>query len=99
MARKNLGEPPEPAQQNGERKERATYDVSPEQFVHAWQTSDSADEVAEKLKMPKPIVHARVSLYRQFGIKLKKMPRRRKDRLDVEALNRMIERIDRQQGR
>ena len=31
---------------------RTAYDVSPEVFVEAWQTSSSADEVAKKLKMP-----------------------------------------------
>jgi hypothetical protein len=42
-------------------------------------------------KMPKPIVHTRASNYRTAGVKLKKMPRRPKNRLDVAALNKMIE--------
>ena len=76
------------------RKRRAKYDVTPEQFITAWQTSESADEVAEKLKMPKPIVLARVSSYRRAGLKLKKMPRRPGKELDIERLNRLIEELD-----
>jgi hypothetical protein len=45
--------------------------------------------------MPKPIAHARASNYRQLGIKLKKMPRTPKHKLDVEHLNRLIDEIDR----
>jgi hypothetical protein len=78
------------AKKNG----RAEYGVTPEQFITAWQTSESADEVAEKLKMPKPIVHARASFYRQAGLKLKKMPRRSRKGLDVERLNRLIEELN-----
>jgi hypothetical protein len=48
--------------------------------------------------MPKPIAQARASHYRKAGIKLKKMPRRPKHKLDVEALNRVIEEIGREQG-
>lgn len=76
---------------DGGRKE---YDVSPEKFIEVWQTSSSADEVSRKLGMPKPIVHARASSYRQNGIKLKKMPRSSSRSLDVDALNRLIEEIE-----
>ncbi len=41
--------------------------------------------------MPKPIVHARASSYRQAGVKLKKMPRHSKRTLDVGGLNELIE--------
>jgi hypothetical protein len=75
-------------------RSREQYDVSPEDFIRAWQTSQSADEVAEKLKMPKGIVHARASNYRTAGIRLKKMPRSRKNKLDVDALNKMIEEMN-----
>jgi hypothetical protein len=56
-------------------------------------------EVAERLKMPKDIVHARASTYRQAGIKLKKMPRHRTKALDVAKLNAIIDEIERQQGK
>jgi hypothetical protein len=72
-------------------EKRRSYGVSPERFVEAWQTSDSADEVASKLGMPKPIVHARASTYRQAGIKLKAMARFAKNKIDVDALNRKID--------
>src|SRR5436309_1183872 len=67
------------------------YNVTPEQFVQAWQTSESAQEVADRLGMPKAIVLARASTYRQQGINLKKMKKKHKRALDVPALNRLIE--------
>jgi len=72
---------------------RTEYNVSPEEFIRAWQTSASADEVAEKLKMPKPIVHARATTYRKAGVKLKSMPRKGQGKLDVDALNRLVEEL------
>jgi hypothetical protein len=72
---------------------RTEYNVSPEAFIRAWQTSSSADEVAEKLKMPKPIVHARATTYRKAGVKLKSMPRAGKASLDVDALNRLVDEL------
>jgi hypothetical protein len=72
---------------------RTEYNVSPEEFIRVWQTAASADEVAEKLKMPKPIVHARATTYRKAGIKLKSMPRTGRASLDVEALNRLVDEL------
>ena len=46
--------------------------------------------------MPKPIVHARASNYRAAGVKLKKMPRNPKNKLDVNQLNRLIEGLNRE---
>jgi hypothetical protein len=68
---------------------RTRYAVTPEEFALTWNDSESADEAAERLKMPKPIVLARVSAYRNKGVKLKKM-RRANSRLDVEKLNNII---------
>jgi hypothetical protein len=79
------------------KRNRDKYDVSPEVFVRTWQTSQSADEVAKKLNMPKAIAAARASNYRTAGVKLKKMPRRPKNRLDVAALNKVIEELKRSQ--
>jgi hypothetical protein len=73
---------------------RNKYDVPPEDFIKAWQTSNSAEEVAEKLRMPKAIAHARASNYRTLGVKLKKMPRRPKNSIDVQALNKLIEQLN-----
>ena len=78
------------------RQGRTEYDVSPEKFIRVWQQSTSVDDVAAKLGMPKPIVLARKSNYTALGIKLKKMPRKSRERgLDVNGLNAMIEEMDR----
>jgi len=75
---------------------RTEYDVSPESFIRAWQASQSVDEVAATLKMPKPIVLARKSNYKKAGIKLKSMPRKSTDRrLDVDKLNALIDELGR----
>jgi hypothetical protein len=74
--------------------DRKTYNVTPEDFITVWQTSDSAQQVSDKLKMPKAIVLARASTYRQSGIRLKKMKRRNRRALDVAALNRLIDELD-----
>jgi hypothetical protein len=71
---------------------RKKYDVPPDRFVEVWEKSRTSDEAAQELGMPKSILHARASGYRAQGIKLKKMRRCRK-RLDVDGLNRLVERI------
>jgi transcription elongation factor Elf1 len=55
--------------------------------------------VADKLKMPKDIVLARASTYRGAGIRLKKMPRHSNKALDVQALNNLIDNLDRKMGK
>ena len=75
----------------GKGQGKTDYGVTAEQFIVAWQTSKTAQEVADRLGMPKPIVHARASAYRQAGIKLKAMPRGRAKQLDPEELNRIAE--------
>src|SRR6478672_7811948 len=69
---------------------RTRYTVTPEEFALTWNSCDSAEEVAEKLGMPKPIILARVSNYRKKGVHLKKMRRKNARRLDVDKLNRSI---------
>jgi hypothetical protein len=64
--------------------------VTPDEFALTWQASDSAEEAAEKLGMPEPIVLARVSNYRKLGVNLKKMPRKNSRRVDVEGINKSI---------
>jgi hypothetical protein len=76
---------------------RQNYEVSAEEFVRAWQQSSSVDEVAEKLGMPKPIVLARASTYRQKGVKLKAVKRGAKG-LDVDTLNAIIDELNREQA-
>ena len=90
---------PAAAESEGERekRERKQYNVSPEAFVKTWQESNSADEVAEKLGMPKNIVLARSAVYRKNrkdgspGVPLKKMPRVNPRRLDIDNLRKVAE--------
>lgn len=74
-------------------KQQQVYDVTPEQFVKVWEASETAEEAAEKLKMPKGIAAARASTYRQLGVKLKKMKRNYKRAIDVSGLNALIQRL------
>jgi hypothetical protein len=76
---------------NEETTLRKNYNCTPERFVEVWQAAECCDEVAKILGMPKSIVHARASGYRAMGVRLKKMPRIRRNRVDVEALNRTID--------
>jgi hypothetical protein len=73
------------------RGKKTDYGVDPKAFIEAWEASRTPQEVADKLKMPKAIVLARASNYRQAGVKLKKLQRRSKRAIDVEGLNRLIE--------
>jgi hypothetical protein len=82
----------------GRRPGKTEYNVSAEQFITVWQTSDTAQEAAERLKMPKDIAHARASMYRKAGVRLKRMPRRGQGGLNVAALNKLIEELDRQRA-
>ena len=81
----------------GEKKRpsgKKDYHVTPEQFIKVWQTSNSAQEAADKLGMPKVIALARASAYRKEGINIKHMRRKPKKSLDVDALNRLIDKLD-----
>jgi hypothetical protein len=79
---------------------KTVYDVTPEQVVEVWERSESAPEAAEKLKMPKDILLARISNYRALGIKLKSMPRQKgRKGLNIAKLNKLIESVHREQGK
>jgi hypothetical protein len=82
----------------GARMAKKNYNVSPEEFVVAWQMSKTAEEAAQRLGMPKGIVLARASFYREKGVNLKTMKRGKKKLLDVQALNRVIDNLDTQHG-
>jgi hypothetical protein len=83
------GEPEKP------KKPRTRYNVSAEEFVRVWQSSDSAQEAADRLGMPKSIVLARSAVYRKAradgspGINLKRMPRNNPRKLDTEYLRKV----------
>jgi hypothetical protein len=65
------------------------YGVTPEDFVKAWSTSSSIDEVMEKTNLPKNAVYSRVNSYRHKGVKLKRMQRQNKV-VNVDALNSIV---------
>jgi hypothetical protein len=89
MPRKKPGQRP-PGRNKQEPEVRTHYEVSAEEFAMTWNRSGSAQEAAETLGMPLPIVQARVSNYRKRGVNLKKMPRKNSRRLDVAKLNECI---------
>jgi transcription elongation factor Elf1 len=78
---------------------KTDYNVDAETFITTWQQAESAQDVADTLKMPKDIVLARASTYRGAGIRLKKMPRHSNKALDVQALNDLIDNLDRKMGK
>lgn len=73
-------------------------DVTPKLFIETWQRSATVGEVSERLGMPRNLVHARATKYRTSGIKLKKMPRPGRGKLDVEGLNLHLEKINQEMG-
>ena len=73
---------------------RTEYNVSAEDFILAWQSSNTAEEVAAKVGMPRPLVHARACTYRSMGVRLKMLARVNPRRLDVEALNKLIQQVE-----
>jgi hypothetical protein len=73
---------------------RNTYNVTPEQFVETWEASDSLQEVADRLKMPKAIAAARAAQVRSAGVRLKKMVRKDRSRgLNVAGLNEIVAKV------
>jgi len=75
-------------------KSQKTYHVTAEEFVIAWNTSTSAKEVAEKVGMPIPIVHARASKYRKAGVRLKDHKVQSGRSLNVAKLNALIDEME-----
>ena len=75
------------------KESRAKYNVTPEQFAEIWTRSNSAEEAAEAMGMPLGIVLARLSTYRKRGARLKKMPRKNTRRVDIKAMNRVIDEV------
>jgi hypothetical protein len=79
-----------------EKKARQKYGISDTQFVDAWQASNSAQEVADRLStlsgknVPKAIVLARKATYAKKGVELKKMPRVNPRKMNIAALNERI---------
>lgn len=74
--------------------ERIDYNVSPQEFVRTWQTSETVKGVCQKLKMPSSAVVSRAFNYRKRGIKLKQLLTAVRPQVDVDELNQLIEEIE-----
>jgi hypothetical protein len=65
--------------------------VSHEDFVVAWTTSSSLEDVIRDTKMTKAACSARANMLRKAGVRLKKMPSNRAlDNLRISQLNSLI---------
>lgn len=80
-----------------QKRKRIKYNITDEQFVEAWQSSNTAQEAADKVSkvlgytIPKSNILAKASAYRTKGVNLKKMDKRSKShKLDVGKLNQHI---------
>jgi 23S rRNA maturation mini-RNase III len=66
--------------------------VSANDFVMAWQQSESIEEVMGRLKMTKTQVYQRARNYKMKNVPLKEFSvAKRKSRLDLEALRNLAE--------
>ena len=52
--------------------------VTPEEFVKTWQTSNSVREVASKTGMTEGAVRGRECMYRKYGVSLKHFPKKQR---------------------
>ena len=64
--------------------------VTAEEFVVAWQSAGTMDEVCESLEMKAGTAQVRASTYRKKGVNLKKFPKGGKS-FNVGALNALID--------
>ena len=64
-----------------------------EQFITAWQTSETLTEVGEKLGVSRQTVEITAGKLRKAGVELKPMVKQRA-KIDVAALNKMIGEMD-----
>ena len=63
-----------------------------ELFVRTWQESSSVGEVSKKLGQPDTkLVYARAAYLKKVGVKLKQMTTSRSGRVDVAALNAIVD--------
>lgn len=69
--------------------------MSAEEFVRLWQGAETVDDVVKATASTAQRVAARATHLRKLGVKLKKFkPRPRAKRIDVAALNKIVEQID-----
>ena len=69
--------------------------VTAEDFVVAWATSKSLEDVVKSTGLNKPTVQARAYQYRKLGVKLPKLnPPTKFDDLRIAQLNSLIKKYD-----
>jgi hypothetical protein len=51
--------------------------ITPEEFIRAWQSSETLDEAAQKLGTYKSVCHSRAAYYRTKGVPLKPLMTRK----------------------
>lgn len=71
---------------------KPTIDVTPEDFVRAWQTAKSVEDVAAILGCTVNAASQRARQYRRQGVKLRRMPA--KPPIEVNRLNELIENLE-----
>lgn len=82
---------------------RVKKNVSWQEFVTAWQNSNSVKEVAELLGAKPASIRTRATQYRKRGVQLKKMPRVKQvhhkyNKLDITAVNSYVEFLNTKQN-
>lgn len=73
-----------------EPKQKAWRPIDSVEFVKAWMTSDTVDEVAEKMGLTKTSVQSKANNLRSKGVLLPKKWRPAVDPNSVEELNKLV---------
>lgn len=66
------------------------HPIDSTEFVRAWMTSKTVDEVAKKMDLPVTSVSSKANNLRAKGVKLPKMQRPAADPNSVEELNKLV---------
>ncbi len=72
---------------------RKQHSVSAEDFVRAWQQSESVQQVMQITGMSESAVYVRSTKYRKLGIALKKYKAGSGSKLDVQALRKLADEL------
>jgi hypothetical protein len=76
------------------REINAEHNLSLRDFAIVWEESDTIEQFASATGIPIDEANHRASMYRQSGVQLKKMPRRKSQRRkEIEDINKMIAQI------
>lgn len=72
--------------------------LTAEEFVRIWQAADSVDQVAEQTGLYHAACATRARSYRERGVPLRELPKRRTLRNDWDALRALAVELDPAQG-